>query len=78
MIAVVICFGPRLAGAVEILSSVPRADQVLLGSGESNQGVGFKYLGGLYCSLICRRTLRRTRKLASKQKMRVIIINIIM
>ena len=30
--------GPRLTGAVQILSTVPTVNWVLLGSGESNKG----------------------------------------
>ena len=41
-------------GAVQILSTMPTVDWVLLGSGKSNKG---QELGSLYCSLSAGRTL---------------------
>ncbi len=47
-------FGPGWRGAVQILSTVPTLDGVLLGAGESNKGSEF---GSLYTRLVRRRPL---------------------
>ena len=48
-----------LPGTVQMLSTLPTVDWVVLGSGESNKG---KDIGSLYIQLVCGRILPLARK----------------